>query len=1518
MPPQQFIVYVRDNPRSVALVPTHAPEGHEQILTISVAETYGQRQQPQVPTPPGQEDSVACQIDMKPADEALKYYMPLAREPVYGCIGVFNYDVGIGSMDTYIMLVTKCRKIGNIGTERMNEGRSQEIYCVTGVDTLSLTTNQYDFEEVPYMPGSIEADEDFYDDPVRYGSDNPTRRLISFFQRGTFYFSPSFDITRNLQARKLMSSSVIVDVHKKKNSSRAGNSVNILGHGPDMKFTWNRYFLDAIYQCRNTLTPEMCQIFDNLSFALPLMGGNIDIVPLVQGISPTSQHVLGKVAIISRSSSLRAGMRFLTRGIDDAGGVANEVETEMIFITKDYTFSLVQLRGSVPVFWEQTGFQIGAHKIKLTRMPQAAYPAAKLHFQDLLERYKSVHILNLLKSTPDAQGGHPNGNGGMGQTTANSGGGEYELLRAYETQVRLLDLPTKLLKYTSFDYHAAVKNNQHQNVQMLISAIEGDLRKYQYFLMSNADGTILKLQRGVMRTNCMDCLDRTNVVQNVVARTVITAFLNGSGFENNSQTSLNAALNLVGQMWSRNGNEISIAYTGTGALKSQVTTTGKSTFSGLLSDFSKSVNRLLQNNIYDEKKQTIIDAIMGRDPVASPPLIWLDPYAEMLRPIIKKRIDKISKHRNISILATTYNLHGRPYRGENLEDWLRFPKNQIPDIVVVGFQEIVNLNVGQVLATNNANRLVWEQIVMKLLNKQLRTREEASEYVLVCSDQLVGMSILVIAHSSILPLLKGVSTVNHKTGLWGMTGNKGAVAASLEVGDTSFCFISSHFASGTPNVAERNGDFYNIYQNVRFLRHRMIDNHHYVIWVGDLNYRIDLPNHIARDLAWNFNIPELLKHDQLANQKGRGAIFRDYYEGPITFLPTYKYDTGTDNYDSSEKQRVPSWTDRILYKGQGLELESYYRDELTFSDHKPVSGLFNAQVITIDKSAKARVMREVYATYVHMNDAILDSHDVFPQVTHSEPKVDVLVDVDGDQDGALQKVESKTTGSIGIAMDEKSSGPVSKREAKSAKASEESISSAKPILYNNSQKCGAYKKASTATNELARSSAKQEGTPAATVGGKINEVTVTAPVNIAVVKYWGKRDKKLILPTNSSLSCTLSQDHLHTRTTIRASPNFTYDRLWLNGVEERIDASERLLNCINTTRQLRQELEQNSSSSPEGQEQPPMSTWGLHICSENNFPTAAGLASSASGYAALVMALAKLFKLPQSEQDISKIARTGSGSACRSIFGGFVAWEMGEKPDGSDSYAVQIAPESHWPDLQALICVISDAKKGVSSTSGMQTTVQTSDLFKERVDVVVPKRMEEMKKAILDRDFQTFAKLAMKDSNQFHACCLDTYPPIFYMNDTSRGIIQLIHHYNSMEVNPETGEPIIKAAYTFDAGPNAVIYAPKKYMRDLIQIIALLFPRAVDMSNQVYYTDRFGIFTREEYSRLGSELIDTEASSGENGHTLEELRDRFPVFAPGSVRRIIHTEIGDGPRVLTGGHTDSLLNDAGMPKRARD
>jgi diphosphomevalonate decarboxylase len=234
---------------------------------------------------------------------------------------------------------------------------------------------------------------------------------------------------------------------------------------------------------------------------------------------------------------------------------------------------------------------------------------------------------------------------------------------------------------------------------------------------------------------------------------------------------------------------------------------------------------------------------------------------------------------------------------------------------------------------------------------------------------------------------------------------------------------------------------------------------------------------------------------------------------------------------------------------------------------------------------------------------------------------------------------------------------------------------------------------------------------------------------------------------------------------------------------------------------------------------------------------------------------------------------------------------MGSAPDGSDSLAVEIAPQAHWPDMHALICVVSDDKKGTSSTSGMQRTVETSTLLQHRIKHVVPIRMEAIKKAILARDFDAFARITMQDSNQFHAVALDTEPPIFYMNDVSRAIIALVTEYNRVSV--ENGGKH-KAAYTYDAGPNAVIYAPKDNIKEIVSMIVKYFPQAET------FKDPFKLF--------GS------AGIGEGSVVAGFNAAVAKPFAVGAVKGLIHTKVGDGPRVL--GDEEALLAANGLPKIA--
>lgn len=223
-------------------------------------------------------------------------------------------------------------------------------------------------------------------------------------------------------------------------------------------------------------------------------------------------------------------------------------------------------------------------------------------------------------------------------------------------------------------------------------------------------------------------------------------------------------------------------------------------------------------------------------------------------------------------------------------------------------------------------------------------------------------------------------------------------------------------------------------------------------------------------------------------------------------------------------------------------------------------------------------------------------------------------------------------------------------------------------------------------------------------------VTAKTPTNMSVIKYWGKRDEKLILAMNESISVTFDPDHLCTTTTVAVSPAFDRDRMWLNGKEISLSGS-RYKNCLREIRARASNIEDETKGIKIGKKD--WENLNLHISSYNNFPTAAGLASSASGFACLVYALAKLMNVQDDNGKLSAMARQGSGSACRSLHGGFVKWVLGKEEDGSDSIAIQLFDEKHWDDLVIIIAVVSSQQKEISSSLGMVQTVETSTLMEQ-------------------------------------------------------------------------------------------------------------------------------------------------------------------------------------------------------------
>ncbi|MEM1630418.1 MAG: diphosphomevalonate decarboxylase [Saccharolobus sp.] len=309
-------------------------------------------------------------------------------------------------------------------------------------------------------------------------------------------------------------------------------------------------------------------------------------------------------------------------------------------------------------------------------------------------------------------------------------------------------------------------------------------------------------------------------------------------------------------------------------------------------------------------------------------------------------------------------------------------------------------------------------------------------------------------------------------------------------------------------------------------------------------------------------------------------------------------------------------------------------------------------------------------------------------------------------------------------------------------------------------------------------------------------VTVSAPSNIALIKYWGKRgDERLNLPLNSSLSITLD-DQLSVITKISLSDK---DLIIVNGkILSEEESKEYAGRVIEKFREI--------------------SNKDFHVRIESyaKFPVNAGLASSAAGIAALTFGLNELLGLDLSLKELSKIARIGSGSACRSMFGGFVMWERGVRDDGEDSYCYQLFPSDHWRELVDIIVILSEEEKKISSRKGMIRTTQTSELLECRLKFI-EKTMKELIDAIKNKDEKKFYYYVMRHSNNMHAVILDSWPSFFYLNDTSLKIMEWIQDFG-------------KAAYTFDAGPNPHILTTENNVPEILNFLNTLNVKRVIIS----------------------------------------------------------------------------------------
>jgi hypothetical protein len=730
-------VLIKEYPhRAIALAtPTHAL-----VLRHSSSSTENNGNNNASSTSLGSNGSGAarCMVEFSRNEEVdLSDYRGLHSVNVHGTLGLITVNG-----DVFLVVVNGASKVATVRPgETVQRIHSVGFFCLTSSSYDALLNDEVN----PYPTDTI--DDEGYE--MSFGgrkeqspNEHPCLALKKILSSGTFYYSSDFDLTRRLQHRTTDAATVSID-------------------SLDAGFLWNSYMIQPLVDFRNRLAPREKDALDASGILTSAIRGfalTITIPTSSAPIKASGSGMPSSMTLISRLSCRRAGTRFNSRGIDDDGNVANFVESETIYWTPSgVCFSYVQVRGSVPIFWEQqSGLLPGQQKITITRSEEATQPAFDKHFDHLEISYGAIHVVNLLSHEKQQ---------------------EIELSQKYRKHisnsplnygVEKNDREHELLKLTEYDFHAETRGpGGYEAASMIARWIQGSADAFAYYLSEEVDEraringedriirrsmTILQ-QEGIFRTNCLDCLDRTNLVQTIISKMALEVFL--------SHKSLRASQDFWmrhSSMWADNGDALSRIYAGTGALKSSFTRHGKMSLAGALADARKSATRMYINNFADKGRQNTIDMLLGRL-MGQVPVHLYDPVNDFVVAELQRRQAEYSETEMINILVGTFNLNGKTNGiTSDLSPWLCpdvDPSQQCPEIVAVGFQEIVELSPQQIMATDPDRRELWERAVKKTLNKNAE-KWGKEEYVILRGGQLVGASLSVFVRSDCLKHIKNV------------------------------------------------------------------------------------------------------------------------------------------------------------------------------------------------------------------------------------------------------------------------------------------------------------------------------------------------------------------------------------------------------------------------------------------------------------------------------------------------------------------------------------------------------------------------------------------------------------------------------------------------------------------------------------------------------------------------------------------------------------------------------------------
>lgn len=789
----------------------------------------------------------------------------------------------------FILYVKSSTEVGKI--------KNEIIYIITEVEFFEINTENNDSENKKEIKQIKEG--------------------ISKILKTGFYYSFGLDLTnsRQNQAKKLFSL-----FHDFKNNDFEYKIKRIfLTCNKKYFFNYNLYkdFMDD-------LTSEPI----DYTFVVPIICGYIGIYDFMI----SNKHI--KFVLISRRSQNYAGTRYNTRGINDDGNVANFCESEHILICENIMCSFCQLRGSAPVFFEQLGLR--AHT-GITRNKDLTIQAFSKHLQEIGEDYPLIYFINLLNEKKSI---------------------EAPIIAEFETQVKFR-ADNDNFRYCFFDMQNECKSDNYSRIDDLMNELKQVVELFNFFSQNINTNQIYSVQKGTTRTNCLDCLDRTNVIETRISWLVLEMMLKFFDFDQNiidqifnnesffKQSNKYDLKEIFKDLWSQNGDQISIQYAGTASTITTVTKTGGHNFKGMIDHGIATVTRFYQGTFEDEFKQECIDILLQKNISGDE-----DKYSFSIT-------KEYTNFQNFYIFIGNYNLSGKSLtNSQDVECWLTSYRNKFltsdhnlkdnfPDFYILGFEEISK-------STKEKNST--KDLIKKTLLKLYKTQNKDS-FQLMNELDYNDLYILLFIKASCLRYVKNFDSLVSKYSL----------LFRFNINESKIAIACSQLHKVKASEKRKNKMKKVLNSSFKKYPGTNFKDYDFFFYFGDLNIKLDksMSEQMANKLKQinskqaYVNYSSYLEYDEFYRDKETFFNEMDMTEEHINFSPTYKYKKGTLEY---EQKKTPFWSDRIFFK-KGLKNDdfsplAYNKCLMNLSDHQPIYGVFKLKTKIIDDQQKQIVINQ--------------------------------------------------------------------------------------------------------------------------------------------------------------------------------------------------------------------------------------------------------------------------------------------------------------------------------------------------------------------------------------------------------------------------------------------------------------------------------------------------------------------------------------------------------------------------------